>query len=291
MEEKTFKARISNIKLDVAIRSEVFQIRESIGISGVMSHIQKIHQHSSYELFMVLDGSLTVSDEHESRDYANSVLIIPPYYNHYTFSSIKKGYGFYFSISEISKENANLFTAVQDKLANRITSFAPDESTVFYIERLSENLGRKGAENNCIHLISLLFSNLFDQLGVSAEHEKISSAKAKYRSYIHDIDAYLAKHFCDKLLLRDLAEELYLCPKQVSRIIKKEYGCSFPELINKKRLTVACMLLKHTNLSIKQIASTVGYEYENYFYKIFRETYSINPAQYRKENFIEKSAE
>ena len=291
MKEKIYKARVENIKLNAIVYDEAFQLRNTGG-SDILSQIRIIHQHSNYEVFLVLDGSLNVTTEKESRDYENCILIIPPYFNHYTVSSLKNGYGFYISIKQSSsKVSADIFPSVEKALLKKVNCFPLDEDTSFYAKRLSENIEKEKYEESYTHLLSLLFSNLFEQLNTPETTPKRTSTQSKYRNYIHDIDQFLTRNIGKKYTLQNLADELYLCPKQVSRIIKKEYNCSFTELVNQKRLTFACLLLKQTNLTIKQIAATVGYEYENYFFKLFKASYGINPSQYRKEHTVSKSAD
>lgn len=287
MKEKIYKVKVENIKLDAIIYDQAFQIRKADGINGTMSQLKNIHQHSNYEVFIVMDGSLGVCNEKDIRYYENCVLIIPPYYNHYTVPDVKCCYGFYISIKQSGKEGTN-FAFVEKELSRKVTAFDLDENTAFYVKRLSESIEQEKSEENIVHLLSLLFSDLFDQLNTPTPSPKKTSIQSKYRNYIHDIEQYLARNVGRKFALQDLADELFLCPKQVSRIIKKEYGCSFTELVNEKRLTFACMLLKETNLSIKQIAATVGYDYENYFFKLFKSIYGINPTQYRKANAVFK---
>lgn len=287
MKEKIYKAKIENIKLNAIIYRQAFQIRKANGINGIMSQLKNIHQHSHHEVFVIMDGSLNVSNEQESVDYENCVLIIPPYYNHYTISSVKNGFCFYLSIRQSGKENAE-YSFVEKALSKDVTAFDLNEDTSFYAKRLSEGIEKGISDENIVHLLSLLFTNLFQQLNSPAPISKRTNTQSKYRNYIHDIEQYLTLNIGRKFSLQDLADELYLCPKQVSRIIKKEYNCSFTELVNEKRLTFACMLLKETNLSIKQIAATVGYEYENYFFKVFKSVYGINPTQFRKDNSATK---
>lgn len=291
MKEKIYKAKIGDIKLNAIVYDEAFQIRKAGGGIGIMSQIQKIHQHSNYEVFVIMDGNLNFTDEKDSQNYANCILIIPPYYNHYTVSNVKNGYGFYISIRQSSKESADYFSFIENTLSKKVTAFDLDDDTLFYAKHLCSNIEQGEGGENIIHLLSLLFSNLFDQLTIPTVSTKKTITQNKFRHYIHDIDVYLSRNVGKKFSLQDLADELYLCPKQVSRIIKKEYNCSFTDLVNEKRLTFACMLLKQTNLSIKQIAATVGYEYENYFFKLFKASYGVNPTQYRKENAVSKSVD
>ena len=89
--------------------------------------------------------------------------------------------------------------------------------------------------------------------------------------------------------LSDLARELYLCEKQVSRILHNAYGCSLSDLVNRYRLSAAQMLLRYTDLEIGEIASQVGYEHENYFFTLFRNANGMTPKQYREQSTAIKS--
>jgi YesN/AraC family two-component response regulator len=109
-----------------------------------------------------------------------------------------------------------------------------------------------------------------------------TSGGEKHRNYISAIQDCLTYRYNEKLLITDLAELLYLSPKQVSRIIRKEYNCSFSEMLTAHRLDVACMLLLRSDIDVNKIAASVGYEYSANFFKHFKKAYGITPAEYRK---------
>lgn len=67
----------------------------------------------------------------------------------------------------------------------------------------------------------------------------------------------------------------------LSRIIKKQTGLTFKNLLENKRLNQACFLLNNTPLTIKEIALNVGYENISFFYKLFKRNYGILPKDYR----------
>ncbi len=70
----------------------------------------------------------------------------------------------------------------------------------------------------------------------------------------------------------------------LSREIKSICGANFKDLLQNKRLEVACDLLKYTELTVREISSQVGYENYSYFYKIFYDKYKITPVEYRNSN-------
>ena len=97
------------------------------------------------------------------------------------------------------------------------------------------------------------------------------------------IKSYINNNIYVKLTLSDVAKHMYLSPKQVSRIIEKEYGCTFSNLITEKRLAVAAVMLKNTDLKISEIAAQTFYGTETYFYSLFKSKYGISPLKYRQE--------
>lgn len=281
MREKVYKTKISDIRLETILFDEAFHLKISDGVTGVMSRIKHIHQHSTYEIFFVLEGTLNVHDPHERCFHSKKAVIIPPCYDHYTVSNVKNGYCFYFSIEQLANTDEKLFERVCQKLSTGITSFEIHEDSVFYITRFAESVYAGESDEKISHLLYLMFETLFESTNTS--NEKLKNIPNKYSKYIHIIELYINN--CEsKMNLKELSDRLYLCPKQVSRIIQKEYKCSLSEIVNRRKLTMACALLKHTNLTVGQIASTVGYEYENYFFTLFKKSFGITPLQYRKEN-------
>ncbi len=288
MKEKIYRTKISDVCLKATLYSTGFHMKKFGVGNGIMAQIKHIHQHSSCEVFFVLEGSLNVTDEHGSHDYSNCAVIIPPCYNHYTVSDVENAYCFYFSITAATRENKteepSMFSVLEKAFSGNITPVALDDVSSFYVEQFAEATEKQVPDESAVHLLYLLFRNIFEKMLPPVSEKKNTATRNKYNSYIHIIDSCITENPNTKLMLDDLAAKLYLCPKQVSRIIKKEYGCSLSELINQRKLTIACMLLKQTNLSISHIASTVGYEYENYFFSLFKKYYGVSPLVYRENN-------
>ncbi len=67
----------------------------------------------------------------------------------------------------------------------------------------------------------------------------------------------------------------------LSRILKKETGRSFKELLQEKRLSRACTLLSSSHASVADIAASVGYENTSFFHRLFRRVYGVSPRDYR----------
>ena len=63
---------------------------------------------------------------------------------------------------------------------------------------------------------------------------------------------------------------------------KKAYGCTITEYIQQRRMSQAEYLLTSTDLSIGQIAQTVGYSTSSRFAELFRMSTGLLPGEFRK---------
>ena len=79
----------------------------------------------------------------------------------------------------------------------------------------------------------------------------------------------------------DLAKEARLSGRQLARLFKREIGMTPKHYLRLVRLLKAAELLNETVLSIKEIASDVGYMYVSNFDHNFLGFFRLSPSQYR----------
>ena len=94
---------------------------------------------------------------------------------------------------------------------------------------------------------------------------------------------YIKEHLADNLTVKDTAKALTINANYLSTLFHKDMGMTFIDFVNRERTNQAAALLRHTNLQIQQIASTVGYNNTIYFAKQFVRFQGISPSQYRRE--------
>ncbi len=80
----------------------------------------------------------------------------------------------------------------------------------------------------------------------------------------------------------DLANQMEEPLYSYSRMIKRNTGATFKELLLRKRIGKAEELLTQTKLSVSDIIFAVGYDNTSYFYQIFRKKHGISPREYRE---------
>ena len=95
----------------------------------------------------------------------------------------------------------------------------------------------------------------------------------------------------DKTKLSDIADELFISERHLSRIIKKQYGVSFMERKQQLKIESAKQLLKSSELSIEKISERVAFYDTGTFIKQFTKRVGISPAQYRDNHLAKKKAD
>ena len=98
---------------------------------------------------------------------------------------------------------------------------------------------------------------------------------------------YIDNQYSTAVLSR-IAEDFNQSLPAISRLIKKNTGYTFIELLMRKRFQKAVMFLIETELPVEEIAANVGYENLSYFYRQFKVRYGMTPNQYRLEHKNDK---
>ena len=96
-------------------------------------------------------------------------------------------------------------------------------------------------------------------------------------------DEIIQNRFYEPLTITKLAESLHISSRQLSRIIKAQYGTTFHNILKKKRLANASKLLTTSLLTVNEILREVGYNKSSAFYKDFFEEFNMTPTEYRKK--------
>lgn len=95
------------------------------------------------------------------------------------------------------------------------------------------------------------------------------------------------KVFLENYNLEMFASDLFMSKSNLNRKIKVSTGLTPVEFIRKVRFDYAFRLLKETDLSIKEVAYSSGFNDPKYFTRCFKKTYGISPKDYK--NNLSKS--
>jgi two-component system, response regulator YesN len=121
-----------------------------------------------------------------------------------------------------------------------------------------------------------LFKQIFDQFYIIK--------KMKYDELINFITAYVEENYSlNTLSVNVIADEVNMSAAFIGKLFKQLTSRSIPDLISETRLNKSKELLSSTNISINEIAGTVGFTNSSYFYMVFKKEYGVTPSQYRQK--------
>ena len=154
-----------------------------------------------------------------------------------------------------------------------------------YISNLMENMISSvvyDSENEDVinqYSMGLVFLYLLNNMNKLAHNSSQSYEDVVIQAALRYIDSQYRT-----AVLSRIAEDFNLSLSAVSRMIKKNTGFTFVELLMRKRFQKALMFLVETELPVEQIAANIGYENLSYFYRQFKAHYGVTPSRYRAEH-------
>lgn len=115
-----------------------------------------------------------------------------------------------------------------------------------------------------------------------AMHQIVKGRQKKTNSIIEKANQYIEDHYCEEILLEDVAKAVNLSSYYFSRFYKDIAGINFSDKLVNVRIDKAKELLKREDLSIKDVSYMVGYMEPNYFSKLFKKATGLTASEYKK---------
>ncbi len=109
--------------------------------------------------------------------------------------------------------------------------------------------------------------------------QQVDGHAVRLQAFFNDVKGQLHLPWTTKLI----AEQLHVSEPHLFRICQQALGKSPMQCLLELRLQHACELLKHTRLSLEQVAHSVGYQDAGSFSQRFKKHFSVAPGQWRKQ--------
>jgi AraC-like DNA-binding protein len=114
--------------------------------------------------------------------------------------------------------------------------------------------------------------------------------KATNRDILEKVETLLKEYFSNKTdsnglpTVKYLAEVVNLSPGYLGDLLKKETGLNAQEHIHQYIIEEAKNILLNSSQSISEIAFQLGFEYPQYFSRLFKQKTGTTPLEYRNLN-------
>ncbi len=248
------------------------------------------HYHDSYEIYYLFSGDryYFIKDKtyHARR---GSLVLIKPYEIHCAsnFSeepyeriliSFKKSF-----LSELLSAFAtvNFFKSFEDGI--HIIDVSPAER-VFLESLLNSMLSeyKKDTDASKCFLKTALSELLLFSISIGRKESREELHQDAVRKTVSLAAAYINNNFNEDISLNSVAERFFISPCYLSRTFKRVTGSSFTEYVNGVRIKEARRLLSKTDMSISEVAISVGFKSTTHFGRAFKALVGISPLSYRK---------
>ena len=125
--------------------------------------------------------------------------------------------------------------------------------------------------------MGLLFLQLVEQVERIEQHH----GETPDRGLAMQALRYIQEHY-RSAALSELAVCTGLPLYHLSRVLKRETGATFKDLLRRRRLDRACELLEHSDLPVCAVVDAIGYSNTSYFYREFEARTGMSPGEYRR---------
>ena len=148
-------------------------------------------------------------------------------------------------------------------------------------------------ENIDIHSQTLIVSNIELLLNYCQRYygRQFITRKNSNSDIVSQIEKLLSDYFKDEKLLEKglptvkyLSDKVHLSAGYLSDLLKKETGMNAKDHIHYCLIEEAKNILLNTNSSVSEIAYSLGFEYPQYFSKLFKQKTGKTPLEYRTLN-------
>ncbi len=164
-------------------------------------------------------------------------------------------------------------------------TFRPDEQQLRHFDRLlhlASDISNSYQEESAIalDLLSALF-HLYEHIYKSCQHYG-ATEKSREREVFDRFISLVNITAREERKLAYYADKLYLSQRYLGTIINKVSDVTAKEWIDRAAIANIKVLLKHSNLSIKQIADRMKFANDSFFCKYFKRLTGMTPAQYQR---------
>lgn len=129
----------------------------------------------------------------------------------------------------------------------------------------------------CLNAAAIKGLMLADFMGAA----ELQQTPARTLQSIHSAIHLIHTQYMNNISLESVAKKINYTPYYLSRLFKKHTGSTFTEYLSNYRIEQSKKLIREGELSMKEIAASVGFNSQGYFTKIFKKHTGISPSEFK----------
>lgn len=142
----------------------------------------------------------------------------------------------------------------------------------------------RGKEKGYIEIIRAYLLQLIVSIFRINDSSAMPGNASQNKQAVRYIVDYINQNYGSRLSVQELADKVYMNRNYLGRIFRNETGMTIGEMIRKVRLGHVCDLLKATDRTVNDIATSCGFLDMKFFYNTFKNHMGVLPKEYRKRS-------
>lgn len=237
-----------------------------------------LHKHEAAEILFIQDGTANFVHNGQTLTITRGdLLLINSNMEHGILSNPNDHLkGFSLTFSKLQIDSLPKGHIIQSEASPLLKVQEHHITIKKYIEDIYEEYHNNDLGSD--EIISLLLKTLI----IKILRIMFSTNSGQNTSISEKVKKYITENFNRDLSLTELANVVFVNPYHLAHTFKDETGISPIQYLITYRIEVAKTMLLSTNLSIREIASNVGYPNANYFNLLFKKFTGYSPGKFRK---------
>lgn len=151
---------------------------------------------------------------------------------------------------------------------------------------LAEGIGKK-RHYGCIarlcllHALYLIARRAGEPFPEHPAHEADRPYSGEPAHAAVQVQRYVRQHCAEELTLDAIARQVRYSKAHIGRLISRHYGCSFAQFVRGQRIEQAKAYIYESDLTLKQIAESVGFKTIYHFTRVFKQVEGVSPGRWK----------
>ena len=249
----------------------------------------KPHRHSFFQILWFKNSGNHYIDYEVVKHPANTLFLINRNQVHYFCpDSNNEGYLFHFNDSFISNHSLELLSRFTISIFNEIGNphIFLGETDAKNIERMSCDLLKELEEEKVNYqqiVIHQFISLLYQIERIKKNTVSFSVDTNSDFSKVVKFKQLIIENVDQNLSIQDYSDRLGISSKNLTKLTKQHTSLTPANLIKELKILEAKRMLSSQNISIKEVAYSLGFDQPTYFTKFFKKEVSITPKQFQEQ--------
>lgn len=249
------------------------------------------HNHNFFELFLVVKGTVEhwIKGEPQKLPEGSLIFIRPWDIHGFLYKNKNCRENIYINLSFTEETAQALFTYLSDDNIYNNVIHSPNPPSAFLSSYSKNRLislldDLYTIDKNDIRLQNLRVKTILSDILTQYFTYPQKNVNSDIPNWLTDLTKKMENIDNFTVGIDKMIELSGKSREHLSRSLKKYFGITATEYINSLRINYAANLLINSNMQIVDICYNCGFQNLGYFYKIFKEKYSITPYKFKKHN-------